>query len=69
MLEGEGQAEWLMSTDFVEKLLMTSETSEAEALWCWTLSHRYLWTVANLEREKKFRPHPGRDRQQDHHVS
>ena len=38
VLEGEGQAEWLISTDFVEELLMTSETSEAEALEPCTLA-------------------------------
>ena len=32
VLEGEGQADWLMWTNFVEELLMAQETREAEAL-------------------------------------
>ena len=32
VLEGEGQAEWMMWMNFVEKLLMASEMSDAEAL-------------------------------------
>ena len=32
MLEGEGQADWMMTADFVEEYALVAEISEAEAL-------------------------------------